>query len=106
MAFLLLLLFSTSMPLIVAGIMGFGFFMAGIYPGTLAGVNREIGGSDLAMSILVTMGGIGGIVMPAAIGFVSERVGLFGGMSLLLAVAVITLGLILYNGWLARSVKE
>lgn len=105
-AFLLLLLFSTSMPLIVAGIMGFGFFMAGIYPGTLAGVNREIGGSDLAMSILVTMGGIGGIVMPAAIGFVSERVGLFGGMSLLLAVAVITLGLILYNGWLARSVKE
>ena len=77
--------------------------MAGIYPSTLAEVNEEIGGSDLAMSILVTMGGIGGIGMPAAIGYLSERTGITGGMWLLVAVAAATLAMILYNGYLQRQ---
>ena len=101
-AFLLLLLVSTTTPMIVAGIVGFGFFMSGIYPSTLAGVNREIGGSDLAMSILVTLGGIGGIAMPAAIGFVSEQIGISGGMWLLLGVAAVTMILILCNCWITN----
>ena len=84
-------------------IVGFGFFMSGIYPSTLAGVNREIGGSDLAMSILVTLGGIGGIAMPAAIGFVSEQVGITGGMWLLMGVAAITMLLILYNCYITNK---
>jgi len=101
-AFLLLLLVSTTTPMIVAGIVGFGIFMSGIYPSTLAGVNREIGGSDLAMSILVTLGGIGGIAMPAAIGFVSEQIGISGGMWLLLGVAAVTMILILCNCWITN----
>ena len=101
--FLVLLLLSSSPFLIVVGIFGFGFFMAGIYPSTLAEVNEEIGGSDLAMSILVTMGGIGGIGMPAAIGYLSERTGITGGMWLLVAVAAATLAMILYNGYLQRQ---
>lgn len=101
--FFLIVFLSRSAPVATLGIAGLGFFMAGIYPTTFSGVSRETAGNDLAASMLILFGSIGGIAAPAVIGFVSGHIGIAGGMGTVVLLTTITLLLILLR---ARVCKD
>lgn len=93
--FFFLLLMSRSTPWIVFGIMGFGYSMAGIYPTTVSFSGEIIKDYPLAWSFILTIAGIGSIVMPAIIGKIAESAGIFYGMSSIVAVVLIDLACII-----------
>lgn len=85
----MLLLFSRSVPLIIIGIMGFGYSMAGIYPTTVSYAGELMHRYSYAWSFILTMASLGSIVMPSVIGRIAERAGIAYGMSsVIVAVAV------------------
>lgn len=90
----------------VAGIIGVGFFMAGIYPTTIASAGKIIKEYPMAMSVLLTIAGIGSILMPSIIGAVADAVGIIGGMSAIVVAVVVTFLLIVYNAFIYRKVEE
>lgn len=104
--FFAILLLSRSMTPVIAGIIGVGFFMAGLYPTMIASIGKIIKEYPIALSFLLTMTGIGAILMPAIIGAVAEAIGIIGGMSVVIVAVVITLGLIIYNAIIYRNVNE
>ena len=87
-AFSLLLLSRSSTPAML-GVIGTGLFMAGLYPTTVAQVGDIATEYPLALSFLMTFGSCGAILMPSIIGMISQKVGIVGGMSVVI-VAVIT----------------
>lgn len=92
--FFLLLLFSRSTALIVLGIMGFGYSMAGIYPTTVSFCGPIIKKYPIAWSYILTIASIGTIVMPSVVGKIAESSGIFLGMSSIVAVVFIDFGCI------------
>ena len=106
-AFFFLLLFARSTPLIVFGIMGFGYSMAGIYPTTVSFSGNLIEKYPIAWSFILTLASIGSIVMPTIIGRVAETAGIFYGMSSIVAVVCIDLcciiGLVVYVGRIPKN---
>ena len=94
-AFFFLLLFSRSTPLIILGIMGFGFSMAGIYPTTVSFSGQIIEKYPLAWSYILTMASMGSILMPSIIGKIAKVAGIYYGMSSIVAVVIIDLIFIL-----------
>lgn len=101
-AFYCVLLFSRTLPPITVCIVGLGFCMAGIYPTATSMMGDICGEYPLAMSILLTITGIGAIVMPSVIGWVAESFGITAGMYTMLAAVVLDLALILWNAAEAR----
>lgn len=105
--FFFLLLFSRSLPLILIGIMGFGFSMAGIYPTTVSFTGALIQKYSLAWSFILTLASIGSIVMPSIIGKIAESAGIYYGMSSIVVVVLIDLcfiiGLALYVSKLRKE---
>lgn len=93
-AFFTLLLFARSTGLIVLGIMGFGYSMAGIYPTTVSFAGLIIQKYRLAWSFMLTFASFGSILMPSVIGKIAERAGIVSGMSSIVVVVIIDLGLI------------
>lgn len=93
--FFLLLLFSRSTPLIIFGIMGFGFSMAGIYPTTVSFTGLIIEKYPMAWSYILTLASLGSILMPSIIGSIAETAGIYYGMSSIVAVVAIDLIFIL-----------
>ena len=93
--FFFLLLFSRSLPLILIGIMGFGFSMAGIYPTTVSFTGALIQKYSLAWSFILTLASIGSIIMPSIIGKIAETAGIYYGMSSIVVVVLIDLLLII-----------
>lgn len=93
--FFILLLFSSTTPLILVGIMGFGFSMAGIYPTVVSFTGTIIQKYSLAWSFILTMASIGSIVMPSVIGKIAETAGIYRGMQSIIAVVAIDLILII-----------
>ena len=93
-AFFTLLLFARSTGLIVLGIMGFGYSMAGIYPTTVSFAGLIIQKYRLAWSFMLTFASIGSILMPSVIGKIAERAGIVSGMSSIVVVVIIDLVLI------------
>ncbi|MEA4932736.1 MAG: MFS transporter [Lawsonibacter sp.] len=85
------------------GILGLGFFMAGIYPTTFAGAAHVVAGNDLAASLLIMMGSVGGIAAPALIGRISDTVGIAGGMSTVIVLTFVLLVLILARNRLLQD---
>ncbi len=94
-AFFLLLISSRSTFWIVAGIMGFGYSMAGTYPTTVSFTGGLIQKYPMAWSFILTLAGIGSIVMPSVIGRIAESRGIYSGMSAIGAVLVVDLLFIL-----------
>ncbi len=98
--FFFLLITGRSTGLILAGILGFGYSMAGIYPTTVAFAGMTIQKYDLAWSFMLTMASIGSVVMPSVIGRIAEVSGIFAGMSSILAVLAVDMafivGLVIY----------
>ena len=93
--FFFLLLFSRSTPLILLGIMGFGFSMAGIYPTTVSFTGQIIEKYPMAWSYILTLASFGSIIMPSIIGKIAETAGIYYGMSSIVAVVIIDLIFIL-----------
>lgn len=93
--FFFLLLFSTTTELILVGIMGFGFSMAGIYPTTVSFTGTIIKKYPLAWSFILTTASIGSIIMPSIIGKIAETAGIYYGMQSIVIVVMIDLLMIL-----------
>lgn len=93
--FFILLLFGRTTPLIIFGIMGFGFSMAGIYPTTVSITGLIIEKYPMAWSYILTFASFGSILMPTIIGSIAETAGIYYGMSSIVAVVAIDLIFIL-----------
>lgn len=89
--FFLLLINSHTTPMIVLGIMGFGFSMAGIYPTTVSFSGKLIQKYPLAWSFILTIASFGSILMPSVIGKIAETSGIMAGMSSVAAAVVVDL---------------
>ena len=87
--FFLMLLLSSTTPLILFGIMGFGFSMAGLYPTTVSFAGSIIQKYALAWSFILTIASLGAIIMPSIIGKTAETAGIYYGMQSIIAVVVI-----------------
>lgn len=87
--FFILLLFSSSTPFILTGIMGFGFSMAGLYPTTVSFAGGIIQKYSLAWSFILTIASFRSIIMPSIIGKIAETAGIFYGMQSIIAVVII-----------------
>lgn len=93
--FCFLLLIGRSPVLIVVGILGFGYSMAGIYPTTVSMAGKIIKEYPLSWSFLLTFASLGSILMPSIIGRIAEESGIVYGMSSLVVVALVDLALII-----------
>lgn len=102
--FFLLLLQAKSTPLIVFGIMGFGYSMAGIYPTTLSFAGLTIQKYPIGWSFMLTIASVGSIIMPTIIGKIAESAGIFYGMSSVVAVVFIDLACIIALVWYVKKV--
>ena len=79
--FFLILISSKNVGMIVFGIMGFGFSMAGIYPTTVSFAGKLIQKYSLAWSFILTFASLGSILMPSIIGAIAGVYGIFVGMA-------------------------
>lgn len=108
-AFFILLILSRSTGWIMAGIMGFGYSMAGIYPTTVSFTGNIIQKYPLAWSFILTLASLGSIIMPSVIGRIAESAGIFYGMSSIGAVLLIDLacivGLAVYVGRMEKRTQ-
>ena len=87
-----ILISTKSLPVITVALLGFGFFLAGIYPTSIANVSPLIHGSTLGMAALTAISAVGGIVTPQLVGGVADRVGIVAAIGILVInVAVVVL---------------
>lgn len=93
--FFIVLLTGKTTPQIVIGIIGFGYSMAGIYPTTVSFSGKLIQKYPISWSFILTLAGLGSILMPSIIGKIAEESGIFYGMSSIVAVVVIDMALII-----------
>lgn len=89
MCFFLLVFFSRREPVIFLGIAGTGLFMATIYTSAMALGTESVRGNDLGISWMTLAGSAGGILTPAAVGFVAERAGMQAGMGIVAVMTVL-----------------
>ncbi len=94
-AFFFVLLFGRSTGMIVLGIMGFGYSMAGIYPTTVSFTGQLIQKYQLSWSFILTIASFGSILMPSVIGKIAEQAGIVYGMSSIVVVILIDLCLLI-----------
>lgn len=100
------LLLSRNTVLIVIGIMGFGYSMAGIYPTTVSFCGGLIKKYSVAWSFILTIASFGSILMPMIIGRIAESAGIAYGMSSIVIVVLIDLALILALNFYMRRNRE
>lgn len=93
--FFVVLITAKTTPQIVIGIIGFGYSMAGIYPTTVSFAGQIIRKYSLAWSFILTLAGLGAIIMPSVIGKIAETSGIFSGMCSIVAVVVVDMILII-----------
>ena len=89
LVFFFILIVSKSTGLILFGIMGFGYSMAGIYPTTVSFTGILIQRYKMAWSFILTSASLGSILMPTIIGKIAETAGIFYGMSSIAVVLVV-----------------
>ncbi|MBQ7859207.1 MAG: MFS transporter, partial [Faecalibacterium sp.] len=87
-------------------IVGLGFCMAGIYPTANSMIGDLCRQYPLAMSVLLTITGIGAIVMPSVVGWVAEGFGITAGMYAILAAVIVDVALIFGNALFCREKKN
>jgi MFS transporter, FHS family, glucose/mannose:H+ symporter len=95
--FYLLLLYTRNIVVITIAIMGLGYSMAGIYATTVSTVGGTIKTYPMAMGVLLTMGGIGAIIMPILTGAISDAFGIFAGMSAIIFAILLMIFCVVLN---------
>lgn len=93
--FFIILMLSRSTILIILGIMGFGYSMAGIYPTIVSFAGNIIHKYSMCWSFMLTLASMGSIIMPSVIGRIAESAGIIYGMSSIVAVVIIDMILII-----------
>lgn len=95
--FYLLLLYTRNLVLITIAIMGLGYSMAGIYATTVSTVGSTIKVYPMAMGVLLTIGGVGAIIMPILTGALSDAFGIFAGMSAIVFAIIFMIFCVVLN---------
>ena len=103
--FFLLVFFSRSELPIIIGIAGVGLFMATIYTSAMALGTESVRGNDLGVSAMTLTGVAGGIITPAAVGFVAENAGIQMGMGVVVGATVMLLIMILVSTVISNADK-
>lgn len=104
--FFVLLLMAKSTALILFGIMGFGFSMAGIYPTTVSFTGKLTSKYTMAWSFILTMASFGSILMPTVIGGIAAKAGIASGMRSIALVIFIDMLFIVALGRYVRKHKD
>lgn len=104
--FFLMLITGRSTGIILIGIIGFGFSMAGIYPTTVSFAGAMIKKYSLAWSLLLTTASAGSIIMPSIIGRIAQRAGILYGMASVTAAVAIDFMFIVWLGVYVRHRKK
>lgn len=104
--FFIVLLSGREIVPVVIGIIGIGFFMSGMYPTLIASIGTIVKEYPMALSVLLTVSGLGGIIMPLVIGAVADSIGIIGGMSVVIISVVSTFVFIIYNRYIYRNIDE
>lgn len=96
-----LLITTKSLPLVTAALLGFGFFLSGIYPTCIANAGPLIQGSTLGMSLITAISAMGGIITPQLVGGAADHIGIVAAVSILIinVVFVIILAAINFRNW-------
>lgn len=96
--FFVLMITSHSMGPILISVMGVGFCMAGIYPTTLSTMEPRFSASTVATGTCIGVATLGAVVMPSIVGWVAQRSGITGGISMISValVVLVTLTVIKY----------
>lgn len=98
-----ILISSSWLPVITVALLGFGFFLAGIYPSCIANAGPIINGSTMGMSVLTAISAMGGIITPQLVGSAADRIGLVAAIGILSVnvIMVILLSVINFK-WLRQ----
>ncbi|NLY21091.1 MAG: MFS transporter [Tissierellia bacterium] len=102
LSFFVFFLFQDSLGLIMFSILGLGFFLAGIYPTTVANIGYQLRGTDDYMGALLGIAGLGGIVMPYVTGLVADKFNIFSGMIVILISAICMVVLTTINKFMSK----
>ena len=92
-----LLIATKSLPVITISLAGLGFFLAGIYPTSIANAGSLIMGSTVGMSILTAISAVGGIITPQIIGMVADQTGMTAPISTLSVNVILVCLLAIFN---------
>jgi len=95
--FALILLFVHQSLITSIGVIGVGLFMAGIYATTVSSIGDVLKTYPAALSILLTIGSLGAIIMPSIVGTVAGHIGIKGGMAVIIVAIALNLLLIIVN---------
>lgn len=104
--FFVVLITSRSTGMILIGIMGFGYSMAGIYPTTVSFCGHIIQKYSMAWSFILTIASIGSIVMPSIIGRIAQSAGILYGMTSVGAAVIIDFVFIISLGIYIRQNRK
>lgn len=96
---LFLLISSQNIILITIAMVFIGFFLAGIYPTSIASAGALLKGTTSGMSLLMAMSALGGIIAPQIVGWIADFSGISGGISFLVIDAVLMVGFSILNYW-------
>lgn len=86
-----LLISTKSLPLITLALIGFGFFLAGIYPTCIADAGPLIQGSTFGMSVLTAISAMGGILTPQIVGGAADHVGIVAAIGILVVNVILVI---------------
>lgn len=95
--FFIMLISSQNIVFITICMIGLGFFLAGIYPTSIANAGSLIKGCTKGMAMLLAISGLGGIIMPQIVGLLADQIGMAGAMAFLALDAGIILVLAIIN---------
>ncbi len=99
-----LVVFNSRTPgTIIVGIIGIGLFMATIYTSAFSLGSAAIRGNDFGSAAMNFTGSIGGVITPALVGLVAERMGIQAGMGVVVLLTGLLLASILLSVYVTRS---
>lgn len=103
-----ILITTKSLPVVTAALLGFGFFLSGIYPTCVANAGPLIQGSDMGMSLLTAISALGGIIAPQLVGAAADHIGIVGAIGILTVnvIVVILLALANFSNWHKRRAPQ
>ena len=87
--FYALMLFSDGLPAVVIAVAGLGLSMSGVCPMIYSDAAVFTNAYPMATSMLLCVGSVGGIFMPALVGTLAERLGFAAGMGAILVTILV-----------------
>jgi FHS family glucose/mannose:H+ symporter-like MFS transporter len=103
--FFALFVLSSLELFVVLCVVMMGLFFAGVYPTTVANASSLIKGSGTAAGIMLSLGGLGGAVVPYLNGLIAEHKGLYASMSVIIFFGLILIGIAITNIFIAKKEK-